>query len=257
MYTDRKKLASNILEVAKVARDLGQLETAEFLHDLSGIITRSASKYYFRVQPGGFGIVPDNEYVEFDSEEEVMQYAADVVQDKTIPTFEIARRELLEIGNFGDMETPLLPNVGQEPEVEDKEPQEEEQIDPRRESSWQAHTASLRFADVEGLEDNELMALRNLKRKEDLLVLDLEEMYQITPRDLYGELEPGKLEPSVFTKEMSGPESDQLEILIRRANELVDRHLDLVKKIFPKLPIRGDLPLRAISKKLKNFGQDL
>lgn len=263
MRYSRKMLASKLMEVSKQAASKGQLTASVTIASLGEHISRLASSYYFKVQPGGYGEVPPNEYVEFDSDEEVIQYAADVVKDQTVPTFEIARKLLMEIGSFGEMDSPIAPNLAEEPEMETEDPGAE---DPGAEPAPQQPkknpdmptAASLRTADIEGLEESELQVLREMKRKEDELILDLQELYGINPTMLYGNIEPDRIEPSAVTGKMEDtPMKDQLEALLRRANQLVEDHMDIAKKIFPKLPIRGDLPLRALAKELKKFGQDL
>lgn len=82
-----------------------------------------SAKYYFQVNPGGYGdSIPDKEYVEFPDEEAVLTYVRDTVLNEvqgTMPqdrarsqqslTFPKARKILLQIGEFGPMGRPLVP----------------------------------------------------------------------------------------------------------------------------------------------------
>lgn len=83
---------------------------------------KTGAKYYFMVDPGGYGdILPDKEYVEFPDEDSVVEYVRDVIRSDTTGrkpgeaeglssylTFEEARKSLLEIGEFGPMKSPLM-----------------------------------------------------------------------------------------------------------------------------------------------------
>lgn len=117
---DRKTLLSGLRKVAQVAAARNQASTAR---QIEVLLQKLGSAYYFQVDEGGYGdVIPDKEYVEFDTKDEVIDYAADklygegagytaeqAAENKGSLDFEDARATLMSIGEFGNMGQPVLP----------------------------------------------------------------------------------------------------------------------------------------------------
>lgn len=117
---DHHDLILRLSTVASKARNLQQHEAAQ---EIEALVIRLSSKYYFLVNPGGYGTkIPDQEYREFPDEQSVIQYVQQTILSEETGRkpgeneglqrnldFDNARRVLLEVGEFGPLGTPLTP----------------------------------------------------------------------------------------------------------------------------------------------------